>query len=803
MLERKQLKAQGLRYARTLQTVVKTVNMFSADHKSVDGLLQRSYEQLNPLLKQVRLLTLGFVDQRFLLNNILTSEASLKPLENDLLKRGIGAVSFEAGLTFAAYKKAIAALAANPRSIEECGGLMPFLEQRELEFVRIFPAVKNEVRNEDGDTVLEMGSEEYLISKALSNLNSGFANGVESMLTHMAAGAGESAFGVVNYGGTAGGQGGSAAGSFVAGPASAGAGTGTGDGTGSGGTSSGAPSFGTSAEPNVRSGFQGSFMEIQKAVERKFDASMSNPEEDPEKAYVELGKMLGNVRSDLVLSQLMGNQGGGKGASKEEVTAELFEDTAIRWALRRLSVVPAGEEAVIVEEQVFRVLLRSLQATHTATRLAQKLAEFAKEYALPKHTLERIQEEIRWLSLTTQQRLRELLAINHFSAADFRRTLDLLRELTRQGKNEDAVALGMQYFSLFEDHLTIRMEEIGRIPELLRALSGIPGEFWQAAAEWLKEALTSAKLNQLMHVQVVNALVALARIAGTYEDFELVRGIGAALEESAARDAAHHALCCTASTANLVQASAVDRIAEIFLQKRNDAQWIRVAASLLQWAAPEALERLFIRLDAETTAANRLALLRLISRLGKPAMRAARQRLSHSEWYVVRNACKLLGELKDPELLQHIVPALTHTDERVQKAALHAIMDTRLPGSATVLAENLERIAPVLFDEVLGELIFQADGRCLPQLEKCFASPVLRQRNVLTRLIPLIAAIRDVPAADLLARLSRDQSLDAALRQAALDGLSVRQKKNLQRWLAETDGDDTTSLTLRPRFAGA
>ena len=271
MLERKQLKAQGLRYARTLQTVVKTVNMFSAEHKSVEGLLQRSYEQLNPLLKQVRLLTLGFVDQRFLLNNILTTEDSLKPLENDLLKRGIGAVSFEAGLTYAAYKKAIGALAANPKAIEECGGLMPFLEQRGLEYVRIFPAVKNEVRNEDGDTVLEMGSEEYLISKALSNMNSGFTNGIESMLTHMAAGDGESDFGIVNYGGSGTGRAGSSAGSFL----------GTSQ---NGGSSAGGPrgaSVSDAKQSAGGAGFQGSFMEIQRAVERKFEASMSNPEEDP------------------------------------------------------------------------------------------------------------------------------------------------------------------------------------------------------------------------------------------------------------------------------------------------------------------------------------------------------------------------------------------------------------------------------------------------------------------------------------------------------------------------------------------
>src|SRR5581483_9470706 len=185
MDDKKQAKVQGLRFARSLQTLVKMVNMFSADHKSAAGLLQRSYELLNPIVKQARHLTIGFVDQRVLLNNILTAEESLKPLENEFLKRGIGAVTFEAGITMAAYKNAIAAISANPKAIEENGGLLPFLEEKRLEFVRIFPATKTETRNEDGDTVLDMGSEEFLISKALSSMNSGLPRGIENLLTQM------------------------------------------------------------------------------------------------------------------------------------------------------------------------------------------------------------------------------------------------------------------------------------------------------------------------------------------------------------------------------------------------------------------------------------------------------------------------------------------------------------------------------------------------------------------------------------------------------------------------------------------
>src|SRR5215813_10287216 len=188
MPEKPQFKNQGLQFARSLQMLIKMVNIFSVNHKSAAGMLRRTYDTLNPLLKNVRYLTIGFVENRILLNNILTAESSLKPLENEFLKRGIGAVSFDAGITFAAFVKAIGAISANPKTIQENGGLMPFLESQLLEFVRVFPAAKNEIRNEDGDTVLEMGSEEYLISKALSNVQSVPLQGIEGILTRMESG---------------------------------------------------------------------------------------------------------------------------------------------------------------------------------------------------------------------------------------------------------------------------------------------------------------------------------------------------------------------------------------------------------------------------------------------------------------------------------------------------------------------------------------------------------------------------------------------------------------------------------------
>lgn len=776
MGDNKELKVQGVRFARSLQTLVKMVNMFSVDHKSATDMLRRSYDLLNPLVKHMKFLTVGFVEQRVLLNNILTTEDSLKGLENEFLKRGIGAVSFDAGITLAAFRTAIAAIATNPKVIEQQGGLMPFLETRQLEFVRVFPAVKNEVRNEDGDTVLEMGSEEYLISKALSNLTPAPSQGVESMLAHLQFGSSEVGVGAGGGGGSGvgigvgRGDGFGSGGNGGSGPFLGGAGSGAHGSSGGGGPFPGGAH--RSGAHESRAGTAGGYLDrLQEAAELKFESSLSNPREDPQDAYAELGKIIKRLRPDTVLSNLVG--AAEAGAAKEEVTAEVFEETALRWALKRLAGTPVGEDSIVVEEQVFRVLMRSLQATHAASRLAQKLSQFAKDYALPKQTLDRMHEEIRWLSLTPQAKLRQLLALEHFNASEFRRAMDLIKDLMRQSNADEAVALAIQYFSIFEDHSAIRVEEVGRIPELLRALSGVQTEFWAMAEERLAQALVVDELNQLIHMQVVNALVALARIGGTYEDFALVQKIGSVLEKSAHRDAMKHASCCRAALALILQPSAVDRIVEIYLEKKNDSDWTRTATALLRWADAPCVERVFARLDKEPLAGNRLSMIRLLARVGPAGLAAGRERLKSPEWYVVRNACKLLAELKDPELLNELLPVFQHDDERVLKAALQAVKESRLPQRKTVLAKVLPLLPQTLLEDAVGELVFQPDAEILPFLEQCFDASTRRARSI-TNVVQVIAAIPQAPAAEALARIAINANVDETTRNAARQALRRR-----------------------------
>src|SRR5260370_2893676 len=177
-----------------------------------------------------------------------------------------------------------------------------------------------------------MGSEEYLISKALSNINTGSTHGIEAVLGHLEAGGRGEGGGGRGIGEGFGGGSGSASDNGCGG---------TGFGGGEGGE---IVAVGQPSGAGLRNG--GYFTEIQRLAEQRFEASLRNPDEDPQKTYMELARMLSGLRQDSVLSNLTGGPAGqGETAHKEEVTAEVFEDAAFRWALRRLAATPAGDEA--------------------------------------------------------------------------------------------------------------------------------------------------------------------------------------------------------------------------------------------------------------------------------------------------------------------------------------------------------------------------------------------------------------------------------------------------------------------------
>jgi len=740
MLQQNELKFRGLRYLKTLQVVFRMATMFSVDHLSVAGPMQQSFDVLNALIKETRQLTVGFVDNRVMINNILTTDAGLSQLENELLKRGIGGLSFEPGITLGGYKHAIGVLATPVKEVEELGGATVLIAANPIEGVKIFPAGKNQARTEDGDTIIETDAQSFLRAKQYE----------EQRPFQIPTAGLELVF----------------------------------------------ASAGMERPADMRGGPD----DILRMVAPTVEAALVGESGDPQRSYMGLARMMQEVSPSFILN-FFPPEKQKELADKppQEIASEFMEETAMRWASKRLASVPQDGDALVVEEDVVRVLVRTLQATQMAEKLAERLAHYVKEYTLPKSVYERLQNELNWTATPNKQKVEKLLRLKRFGGLEFRRLMDLLKDLVAHGKSEEATALAKHYFNFLDEPPEgAQPEPFSRATEVLRMMAGVRTDFGAVAAERLAKAVLDERYPDFVHYQIANCLSTLSKAMATFEDFELAQQAGLALEKSLGRDRAKHAQCCGAAMNNLLAPNSMERILELMVIKRDDPVLAKLGTSLLRWAGPAAVEKTFQRLEEEPNASARMVLVRIMGSMGENGIEVARQRLDHTRWYVVRNACQVLGELKDPLLLEHIGPLLRHSDHRVQQSAFNVLRKSRLPNRGKVLAEALPELHAHLLEQALEELAFFKDPEALPGLER-FVAGDGDPKKPLDKAVFAIANTPGGAATEALLRLLAEPRAAEHARRAALHGLMRRKdggvRAQLDRFAAGSDADPMVNET--------
>ncbi|MBV9179733.1 MAG: HEAT repeat domain-containing protein, partial [Acidobacteria bacterium] len=319
-----------------------------------------------------------------------------------------------------------------------------------------------------------------------------------------------------------------------------------------------------------------------------------------------------------------------------------------------------------------------------------------------------------------------------------------------------------------------------RVPELIRSIPVAQVEFAAKTAERLGRTLQREDLSEFIHYQAASALTVLAQSIAAFEDFQDVLAIALSLEASNNRNPEKHKKCCGMGIVRLVPPSAIERIIELYLMQRQDSMRGKTTTTLLRIAAPASIESVFARLIADTDARNRLALVRLAGQLGKGSIEVARRYLGDERWYVVRNMCGVLAELKDPNLVEDISPALEHGDSRVQQAALKALVKSRSARAASVLAGSLAKLNPDILDEALDELMFLKNASAITALEG-FVTGRGVNLACLKKAVQALGAIADEAALDALTRLFRTEELERSVRHAALLAISShRSSRTLQ-----------------------
>jgi HEAT repeat protein len=487
----------------------------------------------------------------------------------------------------------------------------------------------------------------------------------------------------------------------------------------------------------------------------------------------------------------------------EQMAAEVIEDSAVKWAVERMASAPDDESGLIVEEEVIRVLLRSLQATQMADRLAQKLAQYVADLNMPPSKTAGIQAELSWVTLAPEKKTEEFLKRDHFDRSWFRRLVDHIQELIKKQDHQNASLIALHYCK-FLDSQSLLPEDLGRLPELVRVTGGIRSTFLKDVVPKLQGAFARTIDESFTHLQLLNGFSAITKSLGIFEDFEQIESIGKSIESVAVADLEKHGSCCMMALQNLLTSNAVERLVEINVQRKDDPKWARTAVSLLRWSGQPAIMRVFRQLEEEQVATNRMALIRFISKIGPAALDVARSQIRHERWYVVRNTCRLLADLKDPELLVHIAPALRHPDERVQKAAVKAIFESRKPERGPVLAEALPYVHPSVRDEVLDDLRFLRDPKTAAGLERFVFGDQRANVPLVTKAVQVLGAIPGDESESVLYQVMIDAKLEMPVRQAAYQVLHQSKSPTAKRRLldfARPDNPDPLAAIIRQNVA--
>ena len=543
MAEKTHMKAEGLAFGRSLQTAFKTVVMYSVDHPAAERATAQIYASLNKLLGQTQQFTFGFLNKRVLINELLTDDNSLSQLEGEFSRRGIGAITFSAGITLSEFKRGLAVLGTRPKIIEETGGIKPFLQQNPIAGMRILPAVIPE----GGDTVLHMNPESYLMAQGILGPGAGAGwQGLESLLR----------------------------------------------------------SVGMEKPEGFAGGAKETLDLAGKATQAALMTPGADPRESMSALVRMLEEW---TPTYLLSTLPPEKQSELAGRSPENVAQSLVEDVTVALAVKRLADNPAASTMPVVQEQVVRVLMRGLQVTHVAERLLQKLSRVVEEAHLPPEVFDRIRQEIMWVQLNPQEKHAQLMRIARFDDQDFHRLLNYAQETMNAGRIEDVTEVVEHYMGFLDLPADkTRAHELARVPQLLPVVAGaatlplLRGIVTRLSRELLEEEHADWD----SHQQAANCLLTAAQTAALYEDFGTVHKIGFDLQNCLATDKALHLDCCGRALENLLTTASFERVIELYLAKRDDLAWAKIVASLAKWFGPKSGEVVFTLLEKENSASK-------------------------------------------------------------------------------------------------------------------------------------------------------------------------------------------------------
>jgi len=705
------LRTQGLQFARLFQGALRLVMLYSAEHTQSKAMIERAFQVVDGLLKEVSTLSLGFQFDRVVLNSLPVGDPSLAPLASELAKRRVGFLVFTEGLDEAGLARMLGVLGTKPEVIEEKGGLVRFLRSNPLEHTRIVPV---QVAAAEGSLAVVTSAEE---AASIARIPRWLLRALHEV----------QASGAIQ----------------IVGPQE---------------LADLAASLAPELTPEQRMLLPQLQDLLLRVVQKANTAALA---ELIHSATIEVGAAAHDLLKNVLLQ--------GLAATAKE--GELPQAERILRSLPALGVEPKELLEIIPQEEV-----------------AEEVRQGLTDYVL-------------WLQRPLEDRVADLGT--RATGREFRWMVLETEQLLQQGNQAEAANLLLTIFSVRgPKQETERAEALTRARYLLTdfCAGGLPTkaeEFLEAISNRLREEVAAPAV-----VPLVESLGVLAQVAAEREEFPLAIAAASVIAEMgeeltprgrAARDA----------QGRLLKPSTLAKLVKTCLLKKQDPDVNRLILPLLKRAGDQTARELLVLLEREQVASRRLRILQLLKMLGKSAAEAIAEKISDQRWYVVRNAVTALAEIGDPSLLDRLEPALSHQDERVQQAAVTAMIKTRSPLRGPALARALPLLKPAPVETVLDDLLVLREPKAAPYLESLIRQSGEKVRPALVdKAIAILAAINSEDAVYSLVDCVEDAAVKWPQRRAAVHALRQMSLPAAREALVDlaSSSDENVAAEVRARL---
>jgi HEAT repeat protein len=329
------------------------------------------------------------------------------------------------------------------------------------------------------------------------------------------------------------------------------------------------------------------------------------------------------------------------------------------------------------EEKIADIAQQLKPLNPSPERWGEQLADALRREGMTEGHLRDLVDIMAWDSQPMGIKLAKLLGGQRIFEMPVEKVLAFLRELLEAGRNQEFLQL-------------IRHFSSGLVVPAVARRAAVASAF-EKIADWVDiPGMSPALMDELMEI--------LARVFGREKDPAVHQSISKAVEHilwfwvekgnpaktftlfSTLQDVVSElslpAPWKAQATADLlIRLGAPDRLnkvlTQLFSTDRQEAA-TRIHP-YLRMLGPSAANYLVERLGDEPYRARRAHLLEALKACGQVAEAPLLESLKAEEWFVLRNAVIVLGEIAGPERIHDLLPLLHHPDSRVAGATIRAV----------------------------------------------------------------------------------------------------------------------------------